>query len=71
MEALVVGLGPCVSYVFERNSTFHAFTRKDSLVFPFHEDLDVGWHDGRVSMWALKSGKELPAGTISCDYVEA
>jgi hypothetical protein len=72
MLNLDIGFGACVSHVLERNRTFHVLAREDCLVFPFHEDLDVGWHGGRVSMWtALKFGEELPAGTLSYSQVEA
>lgn len=73
MLNLDIGFGACVSHVLERNCTFHVLARKYSLVFPFHEDLNVGWHGGRVSMrtGALKFGGELPAGTLSCIQVEA
>ena len=47
-------IGTSFSHIFKGDGAFHIFPRKYSLVLPFHEDLDVGRHDGQsVSMWAV------------------
>jgi hypothetical protein len=50
------GIEPGISHVLERDGTFHIFSCEYGLVFPFHEDLDVGWHG--VSAYG-QSGHEI------------
>ena len=59
-----VGIGASIGHVLECYSAFHILSCKYSLVLPFHEDLDVGWHGGCVSMWAAVRGELRPGGEL-------
>lgn len=50
MVVIIVGLrivaAAAVRDVPESNCAFHIFPREDSLVLPFHKDLDIRWGHG-------------------------